>query len=62
MISTLPGTISAVAPVTDLRSATNRIIDHAIKKGAVMIQKNNEPRVVVVAVAEYIDLVNKASK
>jgi prevent-host-death family protein len=56
--------IEAVATITELRSNTSELVEHAkqIERG-ILIQKNNEPYAVLVSYDVYADLLkSKADK
>ena len=54
MFTIIPG-ISAQATVTELRSSTSELIDHAVN-GPVLISKNSAPVAVLVAYDEYVEM------
>ena len=49
--------IEAVATITELRSNTSELVEHAkeIERG-ILVQKNNEPYAVLISYDLYIDL------
>jgi len=53
--------IEAVATITELRSKTSELVEHAkqIKRG-ILVQKNNEPYAVLISYDLYVDLLSKA--
>ena len=55
--------IEAVATITELRSKTSELVEHAkrIKRG-ILIQKNNEPYAVLINYDLYLDLLAQADK
>ena len=55
--------IEAVATITELRSKTSELVEHAkrIKRG-ILIQKNNEPYAVLISYDLYLDLLAQADK
>ena len=55
--------IEAVATITELRSKTSELVEHAkrIKRG-ILIQKNNEPYAVLISYDLYVDLLAQAEK
>ena len=55
--------IEAVATITELRSKTSELVEHAkrIKRG-ILIQKNNEPYAVLISYDLYIELLAQADK
>lgn len=52
--------IEAVATITELRSKTSELVDHAkqIERG-ILIQKNNEPYAVLISYKLYLELLEK---
>lgn len=52
--------IEAVATITELRSKTSELVEHAksIERG-ILIQKNNEPYAVLISYDLYIQLLNQ---
>ena len=52
--------IEAIATITELRSRTSDLIEHAreIDRG-ILIQKNNEPHAVLISYELYIQLLSK---
>ena len=55
--------IEAVATITELRSKTSELVEHAkrIKRG-ILIQKNNEPYAVLISYDLYVELMAQAEK
>ena len=55
--------IEAVATITELRSKTSELVEHAkqINRG-ILIQKNNEPYAVLISYDLYLDLLAQADK
>ena len=55
--------IEAVATITELRSKTSELVEHAkrIKRG-ILIQKNNEPYAVLISYDLYLELLAQADK
>ncbi len=55
--------IEAVATITELRSKTSELVEHAkqIKRG-ILIQKNNEPYAVLISYDLYVELMAQADK
>ncbi len=55
--------IEAVATITELRSKTSELVEHAkqIKRG-ILIQKNNEPYAVLISYDLYLGLLAQADK
>lgn len=55
--------VEAVATITELRSKTSELVEHAkdIEKG-ILIQKNNEPYAVLISYDLYLDLLKKADE
>lgn len=53
--------IEAVATITELRSKTSELVEHAkqIERG-ILVQKNNEPYAVLISYDLYVDLLSKA--
>jgi prevent-host-death family protein len=55
--------IEAVATITELRSNTSELVEHAKKiERGILVQKNNEPYAVLVSYDLYIDLLEKAQE
>lgn len=55
--------IEAVATITELRSNTSELVEHAKKiERGILVQKNNEPYAVLVSYDLYIDLLEKAKE
>ncbi|MBO6576510.1 MAG: type II toxin-antitoxin system Phd/YefM family antitoxin [Rhodothermales bacterium] len=55
--------IEAVATITELRSNTSELLEHArTSKRGILIQKNNEPYAVLISYDEYIRLLNLKEK
>ncbi len=51
--------IEAVATITELRSKTSELVDHARDNGrGILIQKNNEPYAVLISYEMYTRLLN----
>jgi prevent-host-death family protein len=49
--------IEAVATITELRSKTSDLVEHAKKmERGILIQKNNEPYAVLISYDLYLDL------
>ena len=55
--------IEAVATITELRSKTSELVEHAkdIKRG-ILVQKNNEPYAVLISYDLYLDLLKNMEK
>ena len=55
--------IEAVATITELRSKTSELVEHAkgINRG-ILIQKNNEPYAVLISYDLYLDLLAQSDK
>ena len=55
--------IEAVATITELRSKTSELVEHAkrIKRG-ILIQKNNEPYAVLISYDLYLELLAAGDK
>ena len=52
--------IEAIATITELRSQTSELIDHARKKDhGILIQKNNAPYAVLISYETYIKLLDE---
>jgi prevent-host-death family protein len=55
--------IEAVATITELRSNTSELVEHAKKiERGILVQKNNEPYAVLISYDLYIDLLEKAQE
>ncbi|MFT5145281.1 MAG: prevent-host-death family protein [Rhodothermales bacterium] len=55
--------IEAVATITELRSNTSELVDHAKKiNRGILIQKNNEPYAVLISYDKYEALLNAEEK
>ena len=55
--------IEAVATITELRSKTSELVEHAKKiKRGILIQKNNEPYAVLISYDLYVELMAQADK
>ena len=49
--------IEAVATITELRSKTSELVDHArCNERGILIQKNNEPYAVLISYDRYVQL------
>jgi prevent-host-death family protein len=55
--------IEAVATITELRSKTSELVEHAkeINRG-ILVQKNNEPYAVLISYDLYIDLLSQGDR
>lgn len=55
--------IEAVATITELRSKTSELVEHAkeINRG-ILVQKNNEPYAVLISYDLYIDLLSQGER
>ena len=54
--------IEAVATITELRSKTSELVEHAKKiERGILIQKNNEPYAVLISYDLYDQLINEPS-
>lgn len=55
--------IEAVATITELRSKTSELVEHAkdIKRG-ILVQKNNEPYAVLISYDLYLELLKNFEK
>lgn len=55
--------IEAVATITELRSKTSELVEHAkeIERG-ILIQKNNEPHAVLISYKLYDELLQSAER
>lgn len=55
--------IEAVATITELRSKTSELVEHAknIERG-ILVQKNNEPYAVLISYDLYIELLGASDK
>lgn len=57
-----PEGISAVGTITELRSDTAELVDHAQKTGqGILVQKNNQPYAVLLSFDRYIELIDGQS-
>lgn len=55
--------VESIATITELRADTSGIIDHARSSGdGILIQKNNEPRAVLLSYERYRELIEKAGE
>ena len=55
--------IEAVATITELRSNTSELVEHAKKiDRGILIQKNNEPYAVLISYDKYDRLLNAEAK
>lgn len=55
--------IEAVATITELRSNTSELVEHAKKiERGILVQKNNEPYAVLISYDLYIDLLEKSQE
>ena len=53
--------IEAVATITELRSKTSELVEHAKENDrGILIQKNNEPYAVLISYDVYVRLLNGA--
>lgn len=52
--------IEAVATITELRSKTSELVEHAKKiERGILIQKNNEPYAVLISYKLYLELLEQ---
>lgn len=52
--------IEAVATITELRSKTSELVEHArCNERGILIQKNNEPYAVLISYDRYVQLLEK---
>lgn len=56
--------IEAVASITELRSATNKLVTHVHENPShgILIQRNNEPKAVLLAYDRYVELLKGERK
>jgi len=55
--------IEAVATITELRSKTSELVEHARgNERGILIQKNNEPYAVLISYDVYVNLLRGAEK
>ncbi len=55
--------IESVATITELRSQTSSLLEHAKSTGAgILIQKNNDPYAVLISYERYVDFLKMEKK